>query len=130
MFFKHFSGSLYCCFVYCVCLSVCLVCDSSIVATCPSTPAVRFAFRLCFICFVLFVVVLSGELKQNQGRVLVDRKLVQPPPPFPSNLPSPFPSNLPPSPVMLLLAILRRLFCFGPLVILDVVFRYLSLFLL
>ena len=28
-------------------------------------------------CFLVFVVVLSGEPKQNQGRGLVDRKLVQ-----------------------------------------------------
>ena len=49
-------------------VSICLVCDSSIVATCPSIPAARFAFRLCFIRFVLlFVVVLSGEPKRNQG---------------------------------------------------------------
>ena len=55
-----------------------LVCDSSIVATWPSKPAARFAFRLCFILFILlFEVVLSGEPKQNQGRGLVDRKLVQ-----------------------------------------------------
>ena len=47
-------------------VSICLVCDSSIVATCPSIPAARFAFHLCFICFVfLFEVVLSGEPKQN-----------------------------------------------------------------
>ena len=53
--------------------SDCLVCDSSIVATCPSIPDTRFAFRLCSICFVLmFVVVLFGEPKQNQGRGLVD----------------------------------------------------------
>ena len=32
-----------------------------------------------FILFLLFVVVLSGEPKQNQGRGLVDRKLVQVP---------------------------------------------------
>ena len=47
---------------------VSIVCDSSIVATCLSIPAACFAFRLCFIRFVLlFVVVLSGEPKQNQG---------------------------------------------------------------
>ena len=63
-----------------------IVCDSSIVATCTSIRAARFAFRLCFIHFVLlFVVVLSGEPKQNQGRGLVDRKLVQAPPPPRSN---------------------------------------------
>ena len=33
-------------------------------------------------------------------------------------------------PVILFLAVARRLFCFGLLVVLDVVFRYLSLFLL
>ena len=32
--------------------------------------------------------------------------------------------------VILLLAVPRRLFCFGSLVLLDVVFRYISLFLL
>ena len=38
-----------------VVVSICLVCDSSIVATCPSIPAARFAF--CFVCilFVLFL---------------------------------------------------------------------------
>ena len=61
-------------------VSICLVCHFSIVATCPSIPATRFAFCLCFIRLVLlFVVVLSGEPKQNQGRGLVDRKLVQAP---------------------------------------------------
>ena len=43
-------------------------------------PAARFAFCLCFIRFV-FVIrgYFSGEPKQNQGRGLVDRKLVQAP---------------------------------------------------
>ena len=36
----------------------------------------------------------------------------------------------PPPPVNSLLAVPMRLFCFGSLVVLDVVFRYLSLFLL
>ena len=71
---------------------------------------------LLFVCvsFVLFLiaVVLSGEPKQYQGRGLVDRKLVQAPS------------------IILLLAVLRRPFCFCSLVVLDVVFRYLSLFLL
>ena len=49
-------------------------------ATCPSIPAARFAFCLCYIRFV-FVAVLSGEPKQNQVRGLVNRKLV----PAPSN---------------------------------------------
>ena len=44
-------------------------------ATCPSMPAARFAFCLCFIRFVfVVVVVLFDEPKQNQGRGLVDRK--------------------------------------------------------
>ena len=66
-------------------VSICLVCDPSIVANCPSIPVGRFAFRLYFIRFVSVVhscfVCLSGEPKQNQGRGLVDRKLVQAPPP-------------------------------------------------
>ena len=53
----------------------------------------------------------SEEPRQNQGQGLVDRKLVEAPP------------------VILLLAVPRRLFCFGSLVVLDVVFRSLSLFL-
>ena len=66
---------------------------------CPPIPAARFAFCLCFMRFVfVFVPVLSGEPKQNQGRGLVDRKPVQ-------------------APVILLLAVPRRLFCFGSLVI-------------
>ena len=67
-------------------------------------------------CDPFVVIVLSDEPRQNQGRGLVDRKLVKDPPP--------------PLPVILLLAVPRRLFCFGSLVDLDVVFRYLSLFLL
>ena len=96
-------------------VSISLVCDSSIVATCPSISAARFAFCLCLAdLFLLFVLVLSGEPRQKQGQGLVDRKLVQAPPP----------------PVILVLAVPRRLFCFGSLVVLDVVFRYLSLCLL
>ena len=34
-----------------------------------------------FVLFLLFLVVLSGEPKQKQGRMLVDRTLVQAPPP-------------------------------------------------
>ena len=103
-------------------VSICLLCDSCIVATCSSIPAARFAFRLCFIRFVLlFEVVLSGEPKQNQGRGSVDRKLVQAPPPSP-------PPPPPPPPVISLLAVPRRFFCFGSLVILDVMCCYLWLF--
>ena len=68
-------------------VSICLVCNFSIVATCPSMPAARFAFCLWFVCFflvLLFIVVLAGEPKQNQGRGLVDRKLVLAPPPPPN----------------------------------------------
>ena len=61
-----------------------------------------------FVLFLLFVDVLSGELKQKQRRGLVDRKLV----------------------IILLLAVPRQLFCFSSLVILDMVCRYLSLFML
>ena len=39
-------------------------------------PALLFAYFL-FVLFLLFVVVLSGDPKQNQGRGLVDRKLVR-----------------------------------------------------
>ena len=52
---------------------------------------------------------MSEEPRQNLGLGLVDRKLVEAPP------------------VILLLAVPRRLFCFGSLVVLDVMFRYLSL---
>ena len=49
-------------------VSICLVCDFRIVATCPSRLVARFAFCLCFIRFVFVVLVnLSGEPKQNQG---------------------------------------------------------------
>ena len=63
---------------------VCLAYDSSIVTTCPSIPAPtllfvgsRFAFRLCFCCLLFFCL---GNQKQNQGRGLIDCKLVQAPP--------------------------------------------------
>ena len=59
------------------------------------------------------------EANLNQGQRVVDRKLVKAPPPPP-----------PPPPVILLLTAPGRLFCFGSLVIVDVVCRYLSLFLL
>ena len=59
-------------------VSSCLVCALSILATCPSTSAARFAFYLCFIRFA-FVVrsCFIGKSKLNQGRGLVDRRLVQ-----------------------------------------------------
>ena len=62
---------------------------------------------------LLFVVVLSGETKQNQGRGLVDRKLVQAPLP---------PSNF------IAGRLKGGLFCFGSLVILDVAWCHLWLF--
>ena len=79
---KEITESLGCSFLnvlarFVAVMSIYIVCDFSIVAACPSVPAVRFAFCLCFIRFV--VVVLSGEPKQNKGRGLVDRKLVQAP---------------------------------------------------
>ena len=110
--FLFFPGSFLCYFVYCVHLS------------CVWPPALQFRLpALLFVCIlfvllVLFVVVLSAEPKQNHGRGLVDRKLVQARPPRPR------------PPVILLLAVAKRLFCFGSLVVLDVVFRYLSLSLL
>ena len=67
-----------------------------------------FALVLWYDAFVL--IVLSDEPSQNQGRGLVDHKLVKPP------------SNF-------LLAVARRLSCIGSLVIFDVVCRNLSLLL-
>ena len=47
---------------------ICLVCDSSIVATCPSIPAARFSFCLSlFVLFLLVVVVLFGEQSRIKG---------------------------------------------------------------
>ena len=68
-------------------------------------------FVLVLWCDAFVLIVLSEEPRQIQGRELFDRKLVK-------------------NPVILLLAVPRRLFCFGSLVILDAVCRYLSLFLL
>ena len=66
---------------------LCLFVLYAILALWP--PALQFQLAaLLFVCVFLFVVVLSGDPKQNQGRGLVDRKLVQappPPPPPPSN---------------------------------------------
>ena len=55
-------------------------------------PALQYQLSvLLFVCvlFLLLVIVMSGEPKQNHGRGLVDRKLVQdpsPPPPHPAAL--------------------------------------------
>ena len=61
-------------------MSICLVCDSSLWPPVLQfkLPALLFVCVL-FVLFLLFVVVLSGEPKQNQGRGLVDCKLVQVP---------------------------------------------------
>ena len=61
-------------------------------------------------CDAFITIVLSDEPRQNQGRGLVDHKLVKV------------------SQKFLLLAVPRRLFCFGSLVILDVARCYLWLF--
>ena len=66
-------------------------------------------FLFCGVMLLFYLFFLSNEYGQNQGRGLVDRKLVKANPPPP-----------PPPPVVSLLAVPRRLFCFGPLVILDV----------
>ena len=65
-------------------MPICLVYDSSIMAICLSIPGACLAFCLCFIRFVSVVnsCFLPGEPKKNQGRGLIDRKLVQ----APSNL--------------------------------------------
>ena len=61
-----------------------------------------------FLLFVFFSLVNQGRIKGEVGRLKT------------SSNPT----------VILLLAVPRRLFCFGSLVILDVMWRYLSLFLL
>ena len=70
----------------------------------------RFVF-VCvfFVLFLLFVVVLSGEPKQKQSWST-------------ANYVNPL--------VILLLDVPRRLFCFGPIVVLDVVCGYVLLLLL
>ena len=63
-------------------------------------------------CDSFALVVLTDEPRLNQGRGLVDRKLVK----------------APPLPVISFLTVPRRLFCFVSLVILDVARCYLCLF--
>ena len=104
-FFSFFLGSFYCCCVY---LSHTY---SSIEATCPSMPAALFASRLCFIRFVCvdrscFVWWTNAEARARIGR------------PQTSSSPQYF----------LLLAVPKRLFCFGSFVIIDVARCYLWLF--
>ena len=60
-------------------------------------PALLFVCVL-LVLFLLFVVVLFGESKQKQGRVLVVRKLVQAPTPTPSSV---------------IAGVPKRLFCLG-----------------
>ena len=71
-------------------------------------PALLFVC-ISFTLFLLFVFVLSGEPKQNHGRGLVDRRLVQAPSNFIADPP-------------------KLLFCFVSCVILDVACCYLWLF--
>ena len=59
-------------------------------------------FVLVLWCDAFILIVLSSEPRQNQGRRLVDHKLVK---------------ALPPPPVISLLAVPRRLFWFGSYVI-------------
>ena len=85
-------------------MSICLVCDFSIGATCPSIqlPALLFVCVL-FVLFLLFLLVFY-EPNKKQGRRLVDRKLVETPSNFIAGRP-------------------KAAFCFGSLVVLDVVYR-------
>ena len=80
-------------------------------ATCPSIQAAGFAFCCVLLVFILlFVVVLVNQSRiRGEGLSTANKFKL---------------------PVILLLAVPRRLFCFGSLVILDVVCRYLSLFML
>ena len=94
-------------------VSICLVCDSSIVATCPSIPAARFAFCFCFLRIVFVVSSFFVWWTKAEPRARVGR---------PQTSSSPL--------VILLLAVPRRLFCFGSLVILDVVCRIYRFYLL
>ena len=71
---------------YIAVVSVVSICLGVILALWPSALQYQLS-ALRFVCVLLFVVVLSCVPKQNQGRRLVDRKLVKapPPPPPPSN---------------------------------------------
>ena len=81
-------------------------------ATCPSVqlPALLFVCIL-FVLVLLFVVVFLVNQSRTKGEGWSPKTSLSPP-------------------VILLVTVPRRLFCFGSLVVLDVVFRYLSLFLL
>ena len=62
--------------------------------------SVSYRFVIVLQCDDFVVFVLSDKPRQNQGRGLVDRKLVKAPPPTPSNF---------------IAGRLKRLFCFGSL---------------
>ena len=62
-------------------VSTCLVCYSSIVATCPSIPAARFAFRLCFILFAFFVLSCCIWKTKTEARARVGRPQTSSSPP-------------------------------------------------
>ena len=66
-----------------VVVSACLVCNSSIVATCPPIPAAHFAFRLCFIPFVFLVRSCCIWWTKAEARARVGRPQTSssPPPP-------------------------------------------------
>ena len=78
----HFPGSFNCCCVYCVYLSCVWFWHCGHLSFNTSCP-LCFSFVL-FVLFFLFVVVVSGEPKQKQGRGLGVRRLVRPPPPPPA----------------------------------------------
>ena len=94
-YFFFFSFSL---IPFIAVVPICLVCDSSIVATCSSIPAARFVFvSLLFILFLFFVgvfLVTKAETRARVGRPQTSSTL----------------------PVISLQAVPRRLFCFGSLV--------------
>ena len=62
-------------------MSTCLVCNSSFVATCPSTPAARFAFRSCFIRFVFLVRSCCIWCTKTEARARVGRPQTSSSPP-------------------------------------------------
>ena len=69
--------------------------------------------RICIYELGIFHAIQPTKCLRNQGRSLVHRKLVEAPPPPPSNF---------------RLAVPRWLFCFGSMEVLDVVCHYLWLF--
>ena len=103
------SCSFFLIFSWLVLLLLCVLCLFVLLVIFPLwPPALQYRpLTLLFVCvlfvlFLLLLVVLSGEPKQNQGRGLVDRTLVQAPPPSPD-----------PSEAISFLTVPRWLFCFG-----------------